>query len=235
MATQCAKSDVRAIFGRLAAPFDPADVRWKPQTVSGNRALAIAFIDARAVADRLDEVLGMDNWQDGYEILKQGSVACRLRVRLDGEWIEKQDVGSPSEQPDEGDRMKAAYSDALKRAAVKFGVGRYLYRLPKQWVDFDATRKQFVSTPQLPTWAKPSEQPARPAEREADRQAKGITTVRNMLEKVATAKNTSTDQIESAMLIAIGAKKKKVEALTVPELTTAYNHLDKALATGSVA
>ena len=44
------------------------------------------------------------------------------------------DVGAPSEQPDGGDRLKAAFSDALKRAAVKFGIGRYLYRLPQQWV-----------------------------------------------------------------------------------------------------
>src|SRR5215470_15583359 len=71
------------------------------------------------------------------------------------EWITKVDVGGPSEQPDGGDRLKAAFSDALKRAAVKFGVGRYLYRLPAQWVDYDAQRKQFVKPPTLPAGAKP--------------------------------------------------------------------------------
>ena len=72
------------------------------------------------------------------------------------EWVTKMDVGGPSEQPDGGDRMKAAFSDALKRAAVKFGVGRYLYRLPSQWVDYDAHRKQFVRTPTLPAFARNS-------------------------------------------------------------------------------
>jgi len=60
---------------------------------------------------------------------------CRLRIKLGDRWISKTDVGSPSEQPDVGDRLKAAFSDALKRAAVKFGIGRYLYRLSAQWVD----------------------------------------------------------------------------------------------------
>jgi hypothetical protein len=49
-----------------------------------------------------------------------------------------------------GDRLKAAFSDALKRAAVKFGVGRYLYRLPSQWVDWDPQRRQFKVKPVLP-------------------------------------------------------------------------------------
>src|SRR5262249_14174357 len=60
------------------------------------------------------------------------------------------DVGGQSEQPDGGDRLKAAFSDALKRAAVKFGIGRYLYRLPSQWVDYDDKKRRFVRQPQLP-------------------------------------------------------------------------------------
>jgi hypothetical protein len=43
----------------------------------------------------------------------------------------------------------------LKRAAVKFGIGRYLYRLPAQWQDYDPQRRQFVKTPSLPPWAIP--------------------------------------------------------------------------------
>jgi hypothetical protein len=143
------------ILQALSAPFDPVDVHWKPQAISGNRCLAVAYIDSRSVMDRLDEVCGVA-WQDSYDPLPGGSVLCRLQVQIDGQWIVKCDVGSPSAQPDEGDRMKAAFSDALKRAAVKFGIGRYLYRLPKQWVDFDPQKKQIKSPPQLPAWALPS-------------------------------------------------------------------------------
>ena len=147
----------------LAAPFDPSEVHFKPAAVSGNRALAIAFVDARTIQDRLDQVLGVDGWQDDYECLPDGSVVCRLRLRLGGEWITKVDVGSPSEQPDGGDRLKAAFSDALKRVAVKFSVGRYLYRLPSQWVDYDPKKKQFVKTPQLSAWALPGKGKGQPA------------------------------------------------------------------------
>ncbi len=135
---------------RLAEPFAASEVKWKPAVVQGNRAMALAYVDARVVQDRLDDVMGPMNWQDDYECLSDGSVVCRLRLRLAGEWITKVDVGSPSEQPDEHDRMKAAFSDALKRAAVKFGVGRFLYRLPSQWVDYDPQKKRFVKPPQLP-------------------------------------------------------------------------------------
>jgi hypothetical protein len=57
---------------------------------------------------------------------------------------------------DDGDKLKAAVSDGLKRAAVKLGIGRYLYRLPRQWVDYDPQTKQFKQPPQLPGWALPA-------------------------------------------------------------------------------
>jgi hypothetical protein len=87
--------------------------------------------------------------------LPDGSVVCRLRLKIGGEWITKVDVGGPSEQPDGGDRLKAAFSDALKRAAVKFGIGRYLYRLPQQWVDYDDPQnRMFSKDPTLPAFAR---------------------------------------------------------------------------------
>src|SRR5579871_3692552 len=153
---------VEELTEALAAPFDAREVKFKPAVVNGNRALALAYVDARVIQDRLDEVLGVAGWQDEYECLPDGGVVCRLRLRLGDQWITKMDVGGPSEQPDEGDRRKAAFSDALKRAAVKFGIGRYLYRLPAQWVDYDAQKKQIVAPPQLPAFALPKAK-ARPA------------------------------------------------------------------------
>jgi hypothetical protein len=150
---------VRALTAALAAPFEPREVKFKPQMVKNNRCLAMAYIDARLIQDRLDEVLGVENWEDAYRILPDGSVMCRLRCKLGDRWITKTDVGSPSEQPDVGDRLKAAFSDALKRAAVKFGIGRYLYRLPASWVDYDPVKKQIVAPPQLPAFAQPKSKP----------------------------------------------------------------------------
>jgi hypothetical protein len=151
------------IAALLAAPFDPSEIRWKPQAVSGNRALAVPYVSARAIQERLDAALGIENWRDQYEPLPDGSVVCTLSLRINSEWISKADVGSPSEQPDEGDRKKAAFSDALKRAAVKWSIARYLYGVPKVWVDFDPQKRQFVRPPTLPAFALPAPAKSAPA------------------------------------------------------------------------
>lgn len=156
--------NTQAVAEALAAPFDPGEVKFKAQAVSGNRALAVPFVDARVVQDRLDAVLGVMGWQDSYECLPDGAVVCRLRIRLGTEWITKEDVGGQSEQPDEGDRRKAAFSDALKRAAVKLGIGRYLYRQKPQWVDYDPQKRQFLKPPALPVTSPTNHRaPATPA------------------------------------------------------------------------
>jgi len=155
-------TDTSLVARALSAPFADSEVKFKPQVVKGNRALALAYVDVRAIMDRLDDVLGVANWQDQYRLLPDNSVMCRLRLRIGDRWITKCDVGSPSEQPDGGDRVKAAFSDALKRAAVKFGIGRYLYRLPQQWADYDPVNKQLLSPPRLPDRATAAA-PAKPA------------------------------------------------------------------------
>jgi hypothetical protein len=134
----------------LAAPFPDGEVKFKPQTVKGNQCLAVAYVTARAVMDRLDAVMGVGGWQDSYEPLAAGCVLCRLSLKFADEWVTREDVGGQSEQPDEADRLKAAYSDALKRAAVKFGIGRYLHRRQPQWVEYDPQRRQIVGKPRLP-------------------------------------------------------------------------------------
>jgi hypothetical protein len=104
--------------------FLAARHRFGEEAVKGNRALAAAYLDARAVMQRLDSVFGVGGWKDRYVITGSGSVVCTLSLKIDGEWVEKSDVGSPSEQPDDGDKLKAAFSDSLKRAACKCGIGR---------------------------------------------------------------------------------------------------------------
>jgi hypothetical protein len=164
--TEKTASNAPVVTRALAAPFDLSEVKFKPQAVKGNRALALAYVDVRAIMDRLDNVVGVENWQDRYQLLPDNSVMCQLRIRIGERWITKSDVGGPSEQPDGGDRLKAAFSDALKRAAVKFGIGRYLYRLPQQWADYDPQKRQFASPPRLPDWAlAKGAKPAKPAPR----------------------------------------------------------------------
>ncbi len=78
--------------------------------------------------NRLDTVLGPENWWDEY-VPGENSVLCRLTIRLpDGSLLTKSDAGGYAGMADSGDDDKSGYSDSFKRAAVKFGIARYLYR-----------------------------------------------------------------------------------------------------------
>lgn len=159
-------AEAARILAAFVKPFDESEVKLKPAMVKGTRCLALAYIDSRCVMDRLDEAVGVNGWKDEYTVLDGGKeVECRLSVKIAGEWITKADVGGESEQPDGGDRMKAAYSDALKRAAVKFGIGRFLYRRPQTWMDYDPVKKQIVRGPvqQQKPAAKPQQAPQQQA------------------------------------------------------------------------
>lgn len=108
----------------LRRPFTPAAVKfkvqatWGPEGEQANAALIVAYIDARLVIERLNLVCPQ-LWADEYEATAGGLMWCHLTV--DG--LTRRDVG-------EG-RGKALVSDALKRAAVHFGVGVSLYAIPK--------------------------------------------------------------------------------------------------------
>lgn len=152
-----------AISLALAAPFPASAVNWKPQAVSKDktRALAVAYIDARDVMDRLDEVVGAFNWQVEH-VEACGQLVTRIGIKnpVNEEWVWKSDLGfvGGSESTNEDTQVKAIKgtpSDGLKRAGVEWGIARYLYKLPKVWVEFDAEKKQLKSTPILPSWAVP--------------------------------------------------------------------------------
>lgn len=126
-----------SVFQQLAAPFSPDAVSWRAQSVTrdGNKAMALAYIDARDVMERLDSVVGPANWQDTYAETPKGRLICTLSLRIDGEWISKSDGAGDTDV--EGD--KGAISDSLKRAAVKWGIGRYLYDVKSPWAECEST------------------------------------------------------------------------------------------------
>ena len=111
------------IFAALAAPFAPHEVKVRSQ--AGRQ---LHYITARTAMNRLDGVLGPENWWDEY-LPSEHSVLCKLTIRLpDGSMLTKADAGGYAGMSDQGDDDKSGISDAFKRAAVKFGVARYLYR-----------------------------------------------------------------------------------------------------------
>lgn len=111
------------------------EIPYKWRTGPGNTQLA--YIDARDVMDLLDEVVGPENWQDSYELVGDKIIAG-LGIFVNDKWIWKYDTGTESNIEEE----KGMFSDAFKRAAVKWGVGRFLYDLkPKKepWTSLSYT------------------------------------------------------------------------------------------------
>lgn len=98
--------------------------KWKVQIAREWGCECVAYIDARQVMELLDEVVGPANWQDHYREVA-GQVYCDLSIKADGEWVTKSDCGTASAFEAE----KGQASDAFKRAAVKWGVGRFLYKM----------------------------------------------------------------------------------------------------------
>lgn len=115
--------------------------KWKPQNYNQDKTKAgcVAYIDARDVMDILDEVVGQLGWKDEYRETVSG-VVCRLSLYSDltKEWIHKEDKGMETDVESE----KGAYSDAFKRAAVKWGIGRFLYSMDTEWVDWNFKAKR---------------------------------------------------------------------------------------------
>lgn len=142
----------------------------------------MAYLDARQVVQRLNDVVGSQNWEDTYspvsikevisvsmdeegKVLKRpdwktdylqreytqyyDGIRCSLKV-LD---VTKEDVGAPSN----ADQLKGATSDALKRAAVKYGIGAYLYDL--KGLKGRIEDKVVVEVHNYPDWALPVERP----------------------------------------------------------------------------
>lgn len=135
-------------LAKLRYPFRPDEIEWRIQNASIDTqntekswAIAVPYIEARAIMNRLDEVVGPSNWFAKFYPWRNDcqlchlSILCRVEdpVSPEGfrtEWITKVD-GAPGTEYEE---IKGGLSAALKRAAVHWGIGRYLYTLDAEFV-----------------------------------------------------------------------------------------------------
>lgn len=129
------------IFEQLSSPFDPSEVDWRvgSTTQDKSKGMALAYIDARTVMDRLDAVCGPAGWQNRY-VIEGTKTVCEIGIKCGDEWVWKSDGAGDSDVEAE----KGALSDAFKRAAVRWGIGRYLYNLKSPWVPLKAFGKSYV-------------------------------------------------------------------------------------------
>jgi len=88
------------------------------------------YIDARDVMEELDKRYW--NWQRDHKQIWE-HLFCWIGVKIDNEWIWKRDNWTESNV----DKEKWESSDSFKRAAVNWGIGRFLYTLPNLYLSKD--------------------------------------------------------------------------------------------------
>lgn len=134
---------------RLGDYFDADSVEWRLQNAKSGaqQGLAVPYVTNRAIMDRLDAVVGPMNWKNEFRPwhrfnTKDGEVVgqlCGIYIYDPDrqEWVDKWDGAQLSAiEP-----LKGGLSDAMKRSAVQWNIGRYLYRMDAVWVDIEAAGK----------------------------------------------------------------------------------------------
>jgi hypothetical protein len=125
----------------------------------------LAYVTNRAICNRLDEVVGPENWKNEFITGPNGGILCGLSIKIDGEWITKFDGAENTNiEP-----VKGGLSGAMKRSAsTGWGIGRYLYYLEEGFAKIlpenskegsygktkDGTKFKWLP-PELPSWALP--------------------------------------------------------------------------------
>lgn len=165
---------------QLSEPFEPTDIEWRPSRSGVGRngqpyCCVLAYVTARAIANRLDAVCGPQNWCNTRSSLvevRPGKVGVEvgISILIGDTWITKYDVAEPTNiEP-----VKGAFSGAMKRAGAQWGIARYLYLLDeiyakcsfedkgKGWIRAVTSRKDgargvdfYWQIPELPSWAIP--------------------------------------------------------------------------------
>ncbi len=163
---------------KLAEPFPAEDIEWRVSRAGiGQRGIychCLAYITARAIQERLDDVCGPENWRNEpltIHELRPGIVAMHvgISIRVDDEWITKYDVSEPTQiEP-----AKGGFSGAMKRAGAAWGIGRYLYYLEETFAEVSEHGGKgwhyavlpakhgggayYWKAPALPAWALPKD------------------------------------------------------------------------------
>ena len=140
--------DAKTIREELARPFAPEDLEWRIQVTSRDKTsgLAIPYVTNRAIQDRLDEVVGPENWYNDYKPWhgngKKDAQICGISIYFEGKgFITKWDGAEDSDiEP-----IKGGLSDSMKRSAVQWGIGRVLYKMTKPlWVKIEQKGNSYV-------------------------------------------------------------------------------------------
>lgn len=131
----------------LKKPLNIEDVDFRIQSINkGGYATILAYKNARVDMNRLDEACE-NNWQDKYELI-DSQLFCSIGIKFENEWIWRQDVGTESYT----EKTKGRASDAFKRAAFRWGIGRELYDYPLIQVKLNSEEFTVANNKAKQTW-----------------------------------------------------------------------------------
>lgn len=129
----------------LKQPFHASELEWRIGQDGKTRdgkiwAKCFAYVTNRAIQHRLDDVIGPENWCNEYRHIETSGkhgVLCGISILMDdGKWITKWDGAENTDfEP-----LKGGLSDSMKRAAVQWGIGRYLYDIEEGWAEIVESR-----------------------------------------------------------------------------------------------
>ncbi len=129
----------------LTAPLTTHEIEWRvqSQTKDGQKLIVVPYITNRCVMQRFDEQFGWANWQNEIKEI-EGGFLCTITVSMTGGNVVKKTDGASRTDIEP---VKGGISDAMKRCAVQFGLGRSLYDFPRVFVE---TTDKYI-----PNWATP--------------------------------------------------------------------------------
>lgn len=206
--------EVKEIMERLQQPFPATDIEWRVQQsgISNGKAWALImpYVTSRAIQNRLDEVFGVDGWHNELRPVTTDrglSFLCGITALGITKWDGADETNF--------ENFKGGISNAMKRAGVQWGIGRYLYKLDAQFADLKEDRSGHFKAkiegkwfsynfPELPSWALPEG------------------------EKNPAPKSTPVDEHDKVLKKNLGARNLTEEAnncKTLQELQVWYNNL----------
>lgn len=129
----------------LTAPFPNGDIEWRVSATNRDKTkgLAVPYVTNRAIQNRLDDTVGIDGWHNEFRPWKDGTAQlCGISIYFheQKQWLTKWDGADDSDI----ESVKGGLSDSMKRAAVEWGIGRYLYGMTQVWVRIEQRGKGFV-------------------------------------------------------------------------------------------
>ena len=134
--------EIKEIMKKLQEPFEDSEIEFRVGATNSDKTkgMALAYVQARAIQNRLDNLFGVDGWSVSYREITAGFI-CSLSIKINDKWVTKED-GAPAT---EFESVKGGISSAFKRGASSgFGIGRYLYNAKNMWFPIKQQGRGYV-------------------------------------------------------------------------------------------